>query len=210
MEEGKGIHVEYEPGTLPAAGQQGQRLPDRPRRRSRRSAPSAACTASRSRTRRCRRAWGRSRTTRREKLLPTDRAIVDGAAHAPRGGDGPGAGRRAAGARGRPSSACAPPACCSTRDAKPQEWAKAASRRRPDAAGVFDLIEQQDARITMPVLRLCRRDLLRPCSPLAAPVAAQEWSPTKPVRIIVPMPAARTTSLARIVQPSCRRRSASR
>ncbi len=58
------------PRDLPAAGQQGQRLPDGPRRRSGAARRSPASRASRSRTRRCRRAWARSWTGPRSGWSP--------------------------------------------------------------------------------------------------------------------------------------------
>ena len=74
MEQGKGIHCEYEPGTFrPKANKDNDYLIDRRRRR--RSAPIAACSALPCRTPRCRKAWGRFRITRgKSSCRPTGRS----------------------------------------------------------------------------------------------------------------------------------------
>ena len=59
-----------DPRQLPAGGQQGQRLHDRPCRPERRTRPTAASPASRCRTRRSRKAWARSRTAARRTWSP--------------------------------------------------------------------------------------------------------------------------------------------
>ena len=88
------------PRDLPAAGQQGQRLPDGPRRRRSAARRSPASRASRSRTRRCRRAWARSWTAPRSGWSPpTAGSSRPGEAAA--GGAGAARGRHGA-ARGRP------------------------------------------------------------------------------------------------------------
>ena len=61
---------------VPAARQQGQRLPDRPRRPEGRQDLSAASKASPCRTPRCRKAWGRSSTAAKENLVSTDNGII--------------------------------------------------------------------------------------------------------------------------------------
>ena len=61
---------------LPAARQQGQRLPDRPRGAEGRHAPTAASQASPCRTRRCRKAWGRSSIAPRRTSSRRDNGII--------------------------------------------------------------------------------------------------------------------------------------
>ena len=75
MRDGKGMHVHLRAGHLSSARQQGQRLPDRPRGAEGRR-PTAASKASRCRTPRCRRAWDRSSTARKENLVSTDNGII--------------------------------------------------------------------------------------------------------------------------------------
>ena len=65
MKDGHGRAQRERPRDLPAAGEQGQRLPDRPRGAEARARRTPASRASRSRTRRCRRAWARSSTAPR-------------------------------------------------------------------------------------------------------------------------------------------------
>ena len=77
---GKGMHVPICSGDLPAARQQGQRLPDGPRRAEARRQLQRRSTASRCRTPRCRKAWVRSsiaprRTSSRPTTASSWRAI---------------------------------------------------------------------------------------------------------------------------------------
>ena len=64
------------PRHVPAGGEQGRRLPDRPRRRRSAARRSRASAGSRSRTRRCRRAWARSSTATKERLVSSDTGII--------------------------------------------------------------------------------------------------------------------------------------
>ena len=67
---GKGIHVNYVPGTFRPLAKQGQRLPDGPRGAEARRDLQRRRWASACRTRPCRRAWARSSTARRRTWSP--------------------------------------------------------------------------------------------------------------------------------------------
>ena len=135
-------------------------------------ARSAASKASRSRMHRCRKAWGRSRTTRASTWSrPTSRSSMT---------------RRVLyNAARNLADGIEPPAL----DAASQRVRAAggAARASDPASRVGDdrALDGLEPTGVHPEETLCFFFLL---ATFAAPCAAQEWTPRKPVRIIVPMP----------------------
>src|SRR5690606_19082203 len=120
-----------------------------------------------------------------------------GSPHAPRCGHGPAAGRGAARARCREAARARRQRAPRARRQAPG-LGEGAHRRRPGAAGVFHLA----ALSRIPEEETMARALAFLIAALFTCAAhAQEWAPTKPVRIIVPIVGSTNDVLARLFAP---------